>query len=58
MSYIKKKVKKFSTQISQINADFVFDKTVVEELKCLVRCGELLCEQTETSCETKMESFV
>ena len=28
------------------------------ELKYLARCVELLREQTETSCETKMESFI
>ena len=29
-----------------------------EELKYLARCVELLRNQTETSCETKMESFI
>lgn len=29
-----------------------------EELKYLARCVELLRDQTETSCEKKMESFV
>ena len=29
-----------------------------EELKYLARCVELLREQTQTSCETKMKSFV
>ncbi len=28
-----------------------------EELKYLARCVELLKEQTQTSCESKMESF-
>ncbi len=29
-----------------------------EELKYLARCIEILTEQTETSCDTKMETFV
>ena len=29
-----------------------------QELKYLARCAELLREQTEMSCEAKMESFV
>jgi hypothetical protein len=33
-------------------------KITPEELKYLARCVELLKEQTETSCEKKMESFV
>ena len=33
-------------------------KITPQELKYLARCIELLREQTETSCETKMESFV
>ena len=33
-------------------------KITAEELKYLARCIELLKEQTETSCEKKMESFV
>ncbi len=33
-------------------------KITPQELKYLARCVELLKEQTETSCETKMGSFV
>ena len=33
-------------------------KITPQELKYLARCVELLRDQTETSCETKMESFV
>lgn len=33
-------------------------KITAEELKYLARCIELLKEQTQTSCETKMKSFV
>ena len=33
-------------------------KITPQELKYLARCVELLCDQTETSCDTKMESFV
>jgi hypothetical protein len=29
-----------------------------QELKYLAPCVELLCDQTETSCETKIDSFV
>ncbi len=33
-------------------------KITREELKYLARCIELLTEQTQTSCEAKMESFI
>ena len=33
-------------------------KITQQELKYLARCVELLRDQTETSCEKKMESFV
>jgi len=33
-------------------------KITVEELKYLARCVEILRNQTQTSCDTKMESFV
>ncbi len=33
-------------------------KITPQELKYLARCAELLREQVETSCETKMASFV
>ena len=29
-----------------------------KELKYLARCVEIFCDQTEASCETKMESFI
>ena len=32
-------------------------KITAEELKYLARCVELLRDQTELSCETKMQSF-
>ena len=35
-----------------------FDKITPEELKYLARCIELLRNQTETSCDKKMGSFV
>ena len=33
-------------------------KITPQELKYLARCIELLREQTETSCDTKMKSFI
>jgi hypothetical protein len=34
-----------------------FDKITAEELKWLARCIELFHNQTELSCDTKMETF-
>ena len=44
-----KEMKKSLAHLPQEKAD---------ELKYLARCVELLCDQTETSCEKKIESFI